>query len=65
MATAGGSLLLFFVEERMESGRKQQNGSQWGPIVAFCCGGRNGAWAEATKWRPPGSHCCFLLWRQE
>ena len=60
MAAARVSLLLFVVETGMGPARKQQNGSRWGPIVAFCCGGRNGAWAEAAKWQPPGSHCCFF-----
>ena len=49
MAAGGGSLLLFVVEAGMGPGRKQQNGSRPGLIVAFCFGGRNGTKAEATK----------------
>ena len=65
VAADGGSLLLFVVEERIEPGRKQQNGTRPGHIVAFCYGGKNGTCAEAAKWQPMGSHCCFLSWRQE
>ena len=65
MAAARVPLLLFYVEERIEPGRKQQNGSRPGPIVAFFRGRKNRTQAEAAKWQPPGSHCCFLSWKQE
>ena len=65
MATDRVPLLLFVLEAGMGPRRKQQNGSRLGLIVAFCRERKNRARAEATKWQPPGSHCCFLLWRQE
>ena len=65
MTAGGGSLLLFVVEAGMGPRRKQQNDSRPGLIVAFFRGRKNRARAEATKWQPSGSHCCFLFWRQE
>ena len=65
MAAGGVPLLLFEKRAGMDFWRKQQNGCRQGLIVAFCEKSKNGFLAEAAKWLPAGSHCCFLRREQE